>query len=248
VSAVVATVVLLVLVQRLGATYRDGLIVTEESAALVAEAVGPVQALSQDLAGLAVAVVEGLELAQSQVAATQEIVNVVGVASQTNLAETAEAAADVADRLAGVLEQVERLIPGNRQSVAEELRSFADGLEPVAEQLRELGGVLVGAASDLDDTQAALAVLAGELEVVAADIVELEPSFEALDATATDLQARATAASDRIGLDRWLIRILIVTGGALFVVIGVISQRFARALAIATVSPTAGSEPSTLGG
>jgi hypothetical protein len=231
-SAVVATVVLLVLVQRLGTTYRDGLIVTEQSASLVAEATEPVQALSQDLAGLAVVVVDGLELAESQLATTQEAVNAAGVASETNLAQTAEAAADVADRLAGFLEQIERLIPGNRESVAEELRSFADGLEPVAEQLREVGGSLVGTASDLDDTRAALAVLAAQLDVVATDIVELEPSFEALETTATDLQARATAASDRMDLDLWLMRILIIAGGALFVVIGVVSQRFAHALAI----------------
>jgi methyl-accepting chemotaxis protein len=237
VGAVVATMILLVLVERLGTTYQDGLIVTEDSAALVADSIGPVQVLSDDLADLAVAVADSLELAQDQVATTQQIVGAVGEASATNLADTAEAAADVSDRLAGLLEQVERLIPGNRQSVAEELRSFADGLEPVADQLREVGVALVDASSDLDETQAALAALAGQLEIVATDIVELGPSFAALEATAVDLQERAAAASDRIGLDLWLIRILIVAGGALFVTIGVISQRFARALAAAEDPP-----------
>jgi hypothetical protein len=96
----------------------------------------------------------------------------------------------------------------------------------------------VGAASDLDDTQAALAVLAGQLDVVATDIEQLEPSFEALETTAADLQVRATAASDRMDFDLWLMRILILAGGALFVVIGVVSQRFAHALAIATAGAT----------
>ncbi|WP_394943344.1 hypothetical protein [uncultured Ilumatobacter sp.] len=49
-------------------------------------------------------VVDGLELAESQLTATQEAVNAAGVASETNLAQTAEAAADGADRLAGFLE------------------------------------------------------------------------------------------------------------------------------------------------
>ncbi|WP_394943343.1 hypothetical protein [uncultured Ilumatobacter sp.] len=64
--------------------------------------------------------------------------------------------------------------------------------------------------------------------------MELKPSFEALGTTATGLQARATAASDRMYLDLWLMHILIIAGGALFVVIGVVLQRFAHALAIST--------------
>jgi hypothetical protein len=35
-------------------------------------------------------------------------------------------------------------------------------------------------------------------------------------------------------LDLWLMHILIIAGGALFVVIGVVLQRFAHALAIST--------------
>ena len=41
-------------------------------------------------------------------------------------------------------------------------------------------------------------------------------------------------------------RILILAGGALFVVIGVVSQRFAHALAIVTAGPMSDDDPPVL--
>ncbi|MGB5756158.1 MAG: hypothetical protein WBM50_04530 [Acidimicrobiales bacterium] len=237
VTAVVATISSIVLVQRFATTYRDGLVVTEQSATLVAEAVGPVNSLADDLASLAATVVDGLELGQSLVDSTQAIAADIGDASTTNLAETAEAAADVADRLAQTLEQIERLIPGDRTSIGEELRAFADGLQPTADQLRTVGGELSAVADDLDGSQAALEQLSAQLDVIVDDIAELGPSFDAVSATAADLQARAAAASDRMSVDLWLIRILVLAVGAVLVSIGVISQRFAAALVVSTVDP-----------
>jgi hypothetical protein len=228
VTALVATVVALVLVQRLSVTYRDGLVVTEASAVLVSDSVDPVRVLADDLAGLAATLVEGLELAESLVASAEATLTELGTASATNLAETATAAADIADRLAATFETIERFIPGDSVSIAEELRAFADGLEPVAEQLETVGQELATAATDLGAGQVTLAELAMQVEVIATDIEGLGPTFDSLDATAEDLRVRADAASDRIDLDVWLGRILIVAVGALFAAIGVIADRFGR--------------------
>jgi hypothetical protein len=228
VTAVVATVVALLLVQRLSVTYRDGLTVTEASAALVADAVEPIHALADDLAGLATTVVEGLELTQSVVASAEATLADLGTAAATNLSETATAAADIADRLAVTLETIERLIPGDSDSIAEDLRAFADGLEPVAEQLRTIGEELSTASGDLGASQVTLAELALQLDTIATDIGELGPTFDALDATARDLQARADEAAARIDLDLWLGRLLILAVGSVFAAVGVIADRFGR--------------------
>ncbi len=229
VTAVVGTVVALVLVQRLSVTYRDGLTVTETSAALVTDAVEPIHTLADDLAGLAATLVEGLELAQLLVGSAEATLADVGAASATNLSDTATAAADIADRLANTFETIERFIPGDSESIAEELRAFADGLEPVAEQLETVGEEFTTAATDLGASQVTLAELAMQVDVIAADIDGLGPTFDSLDATAEDVRVRAEAASDRIELDLWLGRILIVAVGALFAAIGVIADRFGRA-------------------
>ncbi len=229
VTAVVATVVALILVQRLSVTYRDGLAVTEASAVLVIDSVESIRTLADDVAELAATVVEGLELAQSLVASAEATLADLGTAAATNLSQTATAAADIAGRLAGTLETIERFIPGESDSIAEELRAFADGLEPVAEQLETIGEELTTAATDVAASQVTLAALAVQLDVLATDIGGLGPNFDALAATAQDLRARADAATDRIDFDLWLGRILIVAVGAVFAAIGVIADRFGRA-------------------
>ena len=229
VTAIAAMAVALVLVQRLSVTYRDGLAVTEASAVLVADSVEPISTLSEDLAELALTLVESLELAQSLVESAEATLADLGAASATNLSDSATAAADIADRLAVTLETIERFIPGDSESIGEELRAFADGLEPVSEQLRTIGERLTTVSSELGTGQATLADLAVQLDVIATDIDGLGPTFDALGATAEDLQVRADAASDRIGLDLWLGRFLIVSLGVVFAAIGVIADRFGRA-------------------
>ena len=228
VTAIGAMIVALILVQRLSVTYRDGLAVTEASAVLVADSVDPVSALSGDLAALARTLVESLAVAQSLVESAETTLADLGAASMTNLADTATATADISDRLAGTLETVERFIPGNRESIGEELRAFADGLEPVAEQLRAIGEQLTAVSGELGTGQATLTELAAQLSATATAIEGLEPTFDSLGATAEDLQVRADAATDRMGFDLWLGRVLIVALGAVFAAIGVIAERVGR--------------------
>jgi hypothetical protein len=236
-TAITAVIVALLLVQRLSATYGDGLAVTESSAVLVADSVEPVSTLADDLAALALTLVDSLGLAQSVVESAETTLADLGAASTTNLSDTATAAADIADRLAVTLETIEGLIPGDRQSIGEELREFADGLEPVSEQLRTIGEQLTTVSTELGDGQATLTDLAAQIEVIATDIRGLGPTFDALAASAEDLRVRAEAASDRIGVDLWLGRILIVSLGVVFAAIGVMADRFGRAWIAANPEP-----------
>ena len=236
-TAIAATVVALVVVQRLSVTYRDGLAVTEASAVLVSDSVDPIRTLADDLAELAVTLVASLELAQSLVQSSEATLADLGAASSTNLSDTATAAANTADRLAATLETIERLIPGERDSIAEDLRAFAVGLEPVSEQLRTIGDRPTIVAAELGTSRSTLAELATQIDVIATDSGGLGPTFDALDATAVDVQARANAATDRIGLDLWLGRILIVSVGLVFAAIGVIADRFGRAWGAVTPDP-----------
>ena len=70
--------------------------------------------------------------------------------------------------------------------------------------------------------------------MIATDIGALRPTF---DATAVDLQMRADAATNRIELDLWLGRILIVSLGVVFAAVGVIADRFGRAWIAANPEP-----------
>ena len=198
----------------------------------------------RDVAALVDTVVDELAGIQDLLATSQAILDDVGVAAATNVADITEAAADVADRLARQLELIERFIPGDTQSVAEELRALADGLEPVADQLRTLGVQLQTAADQLGDTAAALADVAVQADAIAADIAELGPTLDALGATASDLRDRAQSASDRVDLDMWLVRILVIVTGVGIAVFGLITHRFAAALAAGTFAiPTAITPP-----
>jgi hypothetical protein len=202
--------------------------VTEQSAVLVADAVEPVRLLAGDLGALADSVAVGLDGTQDLLATTQATLDEIGLAARTNLADMADAGADVADRLARVLERIEALIPGDTQSVAEELRALADGLQPVADQLRALGLRLETAADQLGTTNSSLDDLAERIGAISGDIDELGPTFDRLGLAAANLRDRAGEAADRLGLDLWLLRILALVGGAVLAVIGIVIERLSH--------------------
>lgn len=231
VSAVVATVLTLVLVERFGTTYQDGLDVTTESAELVVDSIEPVRILAADLSELADALAAGIEETRAVVATTSDTLAALSEASMSNFADIADGAAGVADDLAGVLEAIERFVPGDTQSVAEELRILADGLEPVADQLRSLGIQLETASQQLDAADATLERLSVSVAEVARGIDQLEPTLDRLEATANDLVERANDASDKVGLNQWLLRLVVVILGVALACAGLAVERFARFLA-----------------
>ena len=243
---VVLTLVSLVLVERLSRTYEDGLAVTTDSAVLIADAVEPVSALATDLGELAAELAAGIEVTRDVLGSAEAVLGQVGTAASTNLAEMAAGAAGISDRLAGLVEGIERLIPGDSASLAEDLRTFADGLEPLSEQLVVLGDQLTTAADDLAAADPPLEALAGRIGALADSIDALVPSLASLDATAQDVRDRADEATTRLGLDRWLMRLLIVALGAVIVIVGVVVERFATRLAELEPAETPGTiaEPS----
>lgn len=230
VGAAVMTIAGLVLVERLSTTYEDGLLVAQDAALLVSDAVDPLSTLTADVGLLAGELAAGLDAARGVLDATQVVLTQVGTASSTNLAEMAGAAASISDRLAGLIEAIERLIPGDSESLAEDLRAFADGLEPLSEQLVDVGDQLLAAADDLDDADAALATLSVRIDAIVADIDALTPTFDALGVTADAVRMRAEDATTRLGLDLWLLRLIVVAGGAVVAVLGIVVERFARRL------------------
>ncbi len=228
---VVAALVSLVLVERLSSTYEDGLAVTNDSAVLVADAVEPVSTLASELGQLASELAAGIDVTRELLGLSEEVLAEVGAAASTNLAEMAAGAAGISERLAGLVEAIERLIPGDSESLAEDLRAFADGLEPLSEQLTVLGDRLTAAADELAAADPALEALAGRIDAVVVSIDALGPSLDSLDATARDVRDRADEAANRLGLDRWLLRLLIVALGSVIVIVGVVIERFATRVA-----------------
>lgn len=231
VGSLVATVVALMLVQRVAKTYDDGLIATRQSAELIAEAVEPLAALASDVGELAGELVGSLEVANEVLGISRDVLTEVGGAASTNLAELATGAAGISDDLAGLVDAIERLIPGDSDSLAEDLRRLADGLGPLSDQLTVLGDRLTAASAELEAAEASLTALADRMEAVVDSIEALGPSFDALETAASDVLERAEDAAARLSFERWLLRILIVMAGATVAMLGRLAERFAVRLA-----------------
>lgn len=225
VAALVATVAGLVLVQRLGTTYRDALDVTVETADLAAEVAEQAVALPDVLAQLTreVSTVLGQvrELTEVAAATGTDLADALG----TNVALTVEGTAAVADRAARLIETIERFIPGDSESLAEDLRDVADGLAPVPDQLRTLAGQLDQGAATLAATVDDLDALDARLRRLAVDVTTAAGSLADVPRLAAELQADARAARDRVEGDLWLLRIIVVASGA---AVGLVALAFWR--------------------
>jgi hypothetical protein len=215
---VVAVIAGLVLVQRVATTYRDGLDVAADSAALAVDASEPIESIADDLVAFARAAETGIADARAIVASAQVSVAQLGAAAQDELAETTEGVASLADRTAGVIESIERFIPGDRQSAAEDLRRIADGLEPVPDELRALGVQLEQTAAELAAADPTLATLETTVASLGDDLAAMAPTIDDLAATADLLAARVDDARSRVGLDLWLARLVIVLVGAVLAI------------------------------
>ena len=213
VLAVVGTVLGLLLVQRLGTTYRDGLEVTQEGADVASLGTTTAAELATDVAGLADAASASLEQARSLVEQASTAAADVGDAMGTNIADGVEGTGNIANGMAGFIEAIERLIPGDSKSLAEDLRALSDGLAPVPDQLRSLGDQLIATSADLTDATASLDDIAVQLATLAASIDEAQATLARVEVLADDLAVRAGHALDRSGRDLWLLRLLVVVLG-----------------------------------
>lgn len=213
VLAAVATVLGLAITQRVGATYRDGLEVTAEGADAAALGAATAEGLADDLTTLADTSATSIDEARGLLVDGAATADELGAALGTNIADAVSGTSSIADRLAGLVEAIERFIPGDSDSLAEDLRVLADGLEPVPDQLRSLGDQLAGTASDLDAATATLATIATDLDRLARSIDDARARLDEVQLLSVDLAERAERALDRSGVDLWLVRLLIVVLG-----------------------------------
>ena len=213
VLAIVATVVALLLIQRIGTTYRDGLEATRDGAGVAVVSASSASQLADDVSALTDAAVTALEQTERLIGLASRSTADVGTALGTNLALGVEGTANIADGMAGFIEAIERLIPGDTRSLAEDLRALADGLDPVPEQLRALGEQLMTTSDELDSSIASLQAVAAQLSTVGASIDEAQAALAQVDTLATDVAVRAEGALDRSDSDMWLLRMLVTLIG-----------------------------------
>ncbi len=61
--------------------------------------------------------------------------------------------------------------------------------------------------------------------------------------TADDVRDRAEQASDRLDLDRWLLRLLVIFGGLVVATLGIVIERFA--VRLGSLDPSSGMPTAT---
>jgi hypothetical protein len=213
--AVVGTIVALIMVQRIGTGYRDVLEVTRDGSDVAATSAESATALATDLASLTTAAADGLDQTARIVELASASLLDVGTAMSTNLADGIEGTAKIADDTAGFIEVVEGLIPGdNSDSLAEELRTLSDGLDPVPDQLRSLGDQLSQESTDLTGTLTTFDQLQTQLDELSTSISQASVTLAKVQTSADELAVRAQDALDRSGTDLWLIRVRVLIVGA----------------------------------
>ena len=231
VMTVVLTIVGLVIVQRVGNAYREALQVAQDAAAVAAAAADPATGLTAELGDLTRSLTETVDQVRTLAGTAASTIGQLGEAAQTNLADSVDGTASVADRAADLIATIERFIPGSSESLAEELRTIADGLEPVPDQLRSLGNELVTASEELTGSQASLEQLGTQVDSIADSIDETTEALADLPTIAQALEQRAQNAEDRAALDIWLFRLAVILGGAVVFLLALALRRMLPALA-----------------
>ncbi len=221
VLAVVGTMVAMMLTQRLGTTYRDGLGVTADGAEVATVGATSAATLASNLLMLADSANASLDQARGLVLIASDSTADLSVALGTNIAEGISGTASIADSMAGFIETIERFIPGDSDSLAEDLRRLADGIGPVPDQLRSLSDQLDASSIELDAAAATIATISLQVDDLTASIVEARTALNDVQRLSNDVAERAQAALDRSRTDLWLVRLLVlvvglgVAGGAL---------------------------------
>jgi hypothetical protein len=194
--ALVGAFVGVAVLNRVNDTYEVALTLTRDTADAAADA-------SASAVEIATGVSELSSGASSTLTATQQVLDSaataadeVGTALSTNVADAVDGTASIANRLARFVEVVERFIPGNTDSLAEDLREFADGIEPVPDQLRALGAELATTSDEIDAASASLGPVSDQLTSTASDLAAATTDIEQAAEVANEIAARAQAQLD----------------------------------------------------
>lgn len=231
--AVIGTVVGLLIVERVGTSYRDALVVAEDAAAVAATAADPATGLAAELGRLTRSLDDTLAQVQALTRTAATSTGSIAEAARTNLAESVEGTAQVADRVARVIETIERFIPGDSESLAEELRTVADGLEPVPGQLRALGDELEQGSASLEASIEAIEALRGQIPAIADGIDETTEALADLPAVARTLEESARRAQERVDTDLWLFRLAVLLAGAALFLLALALDRLVPRIVVA---------------
>jgi hypothetical protein len=230
-ASVIGAVAGLVLVQRAADTYDEALGVTVEAARIGGEAADPVSGLAAQVAALGRVAVVGLDDAGQLVDTGAGTAAALSLVLGDDVALAVDGTQRIADRVAGVLETIERLVPGDTESAAEDLRDLADGLAPVPGDLRDLGDELSAVADDLASASRTLAAAGVALDAATADLDEVVAGTTELPELFAELERSAGAARDDLGTDRWWWRIAVVTAATAVAALALAVDRALAALA-----------------
>jgi len=237
VAAAVGAVAGLILVDRTGDTYDEALTLTVQAARVGAEAADPVSGLAAQVSTLGQVGVVGLDDAAGLLDTAAGSADELAVVLGEDLPLAIEGTQRIADRVAGVFETIERFIPGDSDSAAEDLRDISDGLQAVPADLRGLGDDLSVVSEELTGARRTLDAAGVALEAASADIDEVALAIADLPDLFDQLERSALAARDDLGGDRWWWRLVVV---AATVSVGGLALAVDRALAALVATDGAG--------
>jgi hypothetical protein len=214
VASVAATVLALILMQRMVDSYRVGLDTAAQGAQVTSRVADSAASVTDDVSTLAATTVGVLAQGETTLQSSADGLQQIAVAARTNLAEGLEGTSTVASRAATLIETIERFIPGNRDSLAEDLRAVSDGLAPAPQQLRDLGTQLDATAASLTTTAGQIGALVAPTRELAANVATTKATLADVATLADDITRRAQRERGRADVDLWLVRLLVVLVGS----------------------------------
>lgn len=215
---------------RVAETYRIALGLTRDTAAAAGAAASSAVGIADGVVELSAAATGSVDAAQDVLDSAVTASDSIAAALSTNVAESVEAAASISERLASFIEAVERFIPGNRPSIAEDLRLFADGLEPVPDQLRELGTQLTTTADQVAAASASLDPIMASLEGTATEIDAAKADIETATEVANQISQQAADQLDTSDGTFKLAKILMALLGGVIVIGCIAAERAISAM------------------
>lgn len=213
VLALVGAFVGVAVLNRVSTTYEVALALTRDTADAAADASNSAVDIANGVSELGAGASTTLTATQQVLDSAATAADGVGTALSTNVADAVSGSASIANRLARFVEMIERFIPGNSQSLAEDLRTFANGIEPVPDQLRTLGTQLATTADEIEAASASLGPVSQQLQTTAADLASATADIEQAAKVANEIAARAQAELDASNSTFTLAKVLLFVFG-----------------------------------
>ena len=228
VLALVGAVLGAVLLGRVGDTYSSVLEITRDSAKVAADGTKSAEALADGVSQLAISA--SATLTETNKVIDGAVVSLHGVATAlgTNIADAVSGAVTAVSRVAKWVAVVEKFIPGNKPSLAEDLKTFSDGLKPIPDQLKALGVQLDSTADQLTETGKTLAPIADQLVTTAGQIEAAKTDIANAGKVSSDIAVRAQSLLESSHSTIVLSQILVVVLGLVVALAAIAGERALR--------------------